>query len=364
MTNIVPLTANGLPAYLQNARFKEAADAINEEVSNFASFPVLSIKGKTWTLKQGDDAKVLKRKDQSGNEIEDEPLQHVEGVLIRINDKARTYYSDGYTVQADTQGAKPTCYSMDGVAPSPYSEKRQADKCAGCQWAAFGTARDEKGNARKGSACSSNARIAIAPVDAIDKPWLLRVPPTSLKPMRDVVDTIRKRQIPYSVLVMRLGFVPEEASPVLTFRPIGMLDEATADKALAAREDSTVKAICGLEERAPRNANPTASPAPAAPVAAPKPSAAEETSSALDDILAGRAPAAQTAPAVPTPSPSPAPAPVVATQVTPVSQADVAVAQPTAGTPPSQPSATVAVAGDDAAMLAELNNMLGGLPDA
>lgn len=355
MTGIIPFEAGGkLPAYLQDASFMTAFDAVNDDVSNFQSFPQLSLKGGKWAIVKGDERTVLMKP----NVDPPEAAQFVEGVMIRINDKARTYYKGRFNPnETDAEKKKPTCYSHDGITPSDFSLEKQNDKCATCKWSAFGTAVDEQGQARKGSACASNARVAFATTDKIAEPYLLRVPPTSLRPLRDIVDLVRKRNMPYPIIVVRIGFDPNETQPVLTFRPTGVLDELGANAAIAAREDSVVRAICGLDERVPRSSD--ASPKEAPPAAEPT------AANALDDAIAkrfgtGTAPVQAAAPEAPAPAPAPRSTPVE----TPV--ANVAASAPAPA--PAQAAPVVAEpiivskgGADDP--LAALNSMLGQLDD-
>jgi hypothetical protein len=205
-----------LPAYVRNLNSLATLFAETEkDIQQFASYPTISIKGKTWTLVEGGERKVMMKPGGEEGEI----AQFIEGVIVHSNDKARTYYAKRFTEQSAAEGEKPTCYSMDGIAPSPRSIEAQSPKCGSCQWSVFGSATKEDGTAGKGTACASNARLAFATVDKIDNPYLLRIPPKSLKPLRDAVAVLRERKIPYPVVVFRLGFDPQEASPVVTFRP-------------------------------------------------------------------------------------------------------------------------------------------------
>lgn len=361
-----------LPAYLRDTQMMEQLAAVNDDVSNFASYPHLSIKGKVWSVVSGDERRVLMKPAPN----DDETAQFVEGVMIRINDKARTYYKDKYTGTAEAEAAKPTCYSNDGLTPSDLSAEKQSDKCATCPWSVFGTATDEKGNARKGTACSSNARIAFATVDALDKPYLLRAPAKSLKPLRDAVKIIRDRNLPYTVIMMKLGFVAEEASPMLTFRPIGVLDEAHAMQAIAMRDDSTVRAICGLDERTVPTTTPRHTPAPPpdepslaaeldkdiaakaqAKVAADAQAAAAAARAAADKAAAEAAQAAAEA----AEAAGAAAARQVEARARAAAEAAKAAANTASATPPAAESKVIVSSGDAGDPLAELNDLLGNL---
>ncbi len=348
-----------LKDYQADPDMQRAMADVDGDVSNFQSFPALSIKGKVFTFSSGDDKQILMRPRDPGSLDDPEPATNIMLVILRANDKARTYYEKSFSEQADQEKAKPTCFSNDGVAPSDHSVNKQSDKCATCKWAVFGSAIKQDGTAGKGTRCASIAKLAVANADALDKPMQLRVPPTSLRPMRDAIDVLRKRNLAYPIAIMRVGFVPEEASPLLTFRPVGLLPKDQAKAALGMREDSVVRAICGLDERAPAQA---AAPTPA-------PAKADDLGSDIDAAIAAQAvqkPVPQP-PAPPPPAPvattSPPPAPV--TQPAPTPSTPVVVTPPVqAVTPtptpaPAPATSTVTVA--SGGLLDELSGLIGGL---
>lgn len=351
----------GLAAYLDVPEFAAALADQEQDITIYASFPQISLKGKAWTVVQGDERKVMMKPDGSGEQV-----QTLEGVFLRINDKARTYFKGEFKEGAEN--VKPTCYSNDGVAPSDRSVEKQSAKCATCPWAVFGSARQKDGTAGKGTACSQRARIAFAAPGALDKPHLLSVPPTSLRPLRDAIDAVKQRKIPYPVVLMKLGFVAEEASPVLRILPAGLLSKEDGIKAIGYREDSTVRAICGLDdlhvEREALPAPPPAEPGLASGLdaALAERAAVPTMQSALDSkapTSASTPPAPPATPATPTvtatPAPPATPAPVIQPTVAAATPAPAAVVQPTIA--PSKPQVTVAK--DN--LLGELGDLLGNL---
>jgi hypothetical protein len=81
-------------------------------------FPVLSIKGKVFHIKEGGEAELVEQPDNPG-----EPATSLEVVLIKANPHiSKVYYELGYEEGADT---KPTCYSNDGIKPAPDGEDVQ-----------------------------------------------------------------------------------------------------------------------------------------------------------------------------------------------------------------------------------------------
>ena len=236
--NIIPFDgASKLPAYLANRA--ERTTKLNKDiVGSGPSFPVLSIKGKVFTLVKGTEKKVLTRDDDP-----DEVLQSINLTVVRANTKSRVFYAKAYT-EGESDGAKPTCFSTDGVEPDAASAEKQSKKCAVCPQNVWGV-RDGKG-----TACTQNTRLAVIDPVNQSEPFLLRVPPASRKGFADAVRQAETRGLDYNMLVMKVGFDKEAPSPKLTFRPVGLLDDASFAKVEALYEDDIVKEIVGVHEAA------------------------------------------------------------------------------------------------------------------
>lgn len=291
--NIIPFdSSSNLPAYLTNG----SADLdINKEVVRVAAFPVMSIKGMKFTVVKDGVRKVLTKPDD-----DEEVAQNIGVVLTRVNLKAKTFYAAKYS-EGDSDGARPTCYSYDGEVPSPNSQEPQAKKCAICPHNQWGARMGENGEA-KGKACSDNARIALAAPDALDNPMLLRVPPASLKGLKEMLKIVASRKVPYNAVIAKVGFDREAPSPKLTFKAIGLLSDSDYGAVKAQYDSEVVRTIVGLEDvghvDAPALENKPAvdtdeldaalaaravtTKAKAAPKAEPKPSVEDE----LDEIIA------------------------------------------------------------------------------
>lgn len=238
--NIVPFESNKLPAYLVDA--KDILD-INKEVVRAAAFPVMSIKGMKFTLVQDGVKKVLTKPDDP-----DEVAQSIGVVFLRANLHSKTFYMKKYA-EGESDGARPDCYSYDGVAPSPNAANPQAKKCAVCphnQWGSRVGDGDGVGEG-KGKACQDNARIAISAPDNLN-PTLLRVPPASLKNLKDMLKVVASRKVPYNAVVVKVGFDREAPAPKLTFKPVGLLDDAAYARVKSLYDDEVVRAIVGLDD--------------------------------------------------------------------------------------------------------------------
>ena len=232
-TKLIPFESASLPAFLQET-FGITNDLI---VSGGGGFPTVSIKGKVFTLKRGDEKTLITNAD-------DEPARSLEVVILKAGpagDKlAKVYYKSGYTEGSD---AKPLCYSNDGIAPSINATEPQCKTCAACPQNVWGSHVSEDG--KKGKACSDSKRLAIAPAGQINDPMLMRVPAASLKALTAFGQQLAKRGVPYQAVVAKIGFDYSVAHPALTFKPVGFVDEGTLGEIKEAMESDLVKRICG-----------------------------------------------------------------------------------------------------------------------
>lgn len=235
-------SGSGLPAYLANAA--GAAAAINKDVATAAAFPTMSIRGKRFTIARDGIKKVLTKPGE-----DDEVAQNVGLIVLRANMNAKVFYLKKFQEGGDSENMRPDCYSMDGVAPSANAQNKQAAKCAICPQNVWGSrvGDNDDGTERKGRACADNARLAISAPDKMD-PMLLRVPPASLKGLREAVKLINQRKIPYNSVVLKVGFDIEASSPKLTFKPIALLDEDAYTSASGLYDSEIVRAIVGVED--------------------------------------------------------------------------------------------------------------------
>ena len=245
MSNIILFSAGAqLPAYLSN---RAALSVINADVaSSGTSFPVLSIKGKVFTLVKDKQRKILTRPDDA-----DEVLQSINLAVVRANKNSRVFYAKAYSEDSDDSGAAklPDCYSGDGVAPAGDAKTPQAKKCQLCPHAVWGS---KAGDTGKGTACSVNTRLAVVDPDNVGEPWLLRVPAGSRVNFADACKVADSRGLPYNAVIFKVGFDPLAPSPKLTFKPIGLASDAAYGKISEMYEGDDVKDIVGLLPHAPR----------------------------------------------------------------------------------------------------------------
>ena len=288
MSQVIPFESKNLPAFL-----KGKAAAVNTDLTTgvgSGGYPVLSIKGKIFTLVKGDTRTVLRKPDDP-----DEIAQAVEIVILKANPHlSKVYYAKGY--DEDGQNQKPDCFSNDGLRPDTGSAEPQSKTCALCPHNAWGSSRGGKGKA-----CQDSRRVAIAAAGQLNEPMLLRVPPATLKPLAEYANSLAKRGAPYNAVVTKIRFEAEEATPKLEFKPVGFLSEDQYAEAEEVSNSDIVAQIIGTSAVPHEEAAVLEAPAKPAKAAPAKKAAVSDDE--LDDAL-GAAPAAESAPAKPAKKPA------------------------------------------------------------
>jgi hypothetical protein len=293
MSNIIPFdTASGnLPAYLKSAN----RAAVNDDLTAHAGtgFPVMSIKGKNFTVVRDGERTVL-TKEVDGEKI---AVPSIEVVLVKANKgTSKVFYMKGY--QEGSEATKPDCFSNTGDRPDASVAEPQAKSCALCPHNQWGSKIGDNGG--KGKACQDSVRMAIATADLINDPYLLRVPPASIKSLGEYGKMLAKRGVGYNMVVTRIGFDMESPTPKLTFKPTGLLSDAGYAQVQEVMASDVVQAILGSEGIAAAAAEAAPAPAEELPVVEVKTAAAS---------------VAEKPKATPKPKAEPKPAPVAEAQV-------------------------------------------------
>lgn len=263
-----------LPAHIK-ARMGQSVD--NAALGQVRSgFPVLSLKGKRFNLVEGGERTVIL------DPRTDEPANSITVAMIRVNPGiSKAWYPNGY-VEGSTE--KPECFSNDGIKPDASATSPQAKTCAACPHNQFNTARDEKGGTRGGKACPDTKRVAVAQIDELDKPILLRVPPTSLKNLASHGKFLAEKGVDARWAATKIGFDPETTHQVLTFRAVGFLTDEAIAQVEAMQTDEVVLQITG-ESAVPAPVEESPAPAPVAkPKAKPAPAPVVEEEEDEDDF--------------------------------------------------------------------------------
>jgi hypothetical protein len=200
----------------------------------------MSIKGKNFTVVRDGDRTVLTK------EVDGETMavQSIDVVLVKANKgTSKVFYAKGY--QEGGEATKPDCFSNFGDRPDPAVTAPQAKSCAVCPNNQWGSKIGDNGG--KGKACQDSVRMAIATPDLINDPYLLRVPPASIKSLGEYGKMLAKRGVGYSMVVTKIGFDMESPTPKLTFKPTGLLSDAAFAQVQAVVASDTVQSILGSE---------------------------------------------------------------------------------------------------------------------
>jgi hypothetical protein len=239
MSNIIPFDSGNLPAYLKAPNRVVANDDLTSHASA-GGFPVMSIKGKNFTVVRDGDRTVLTK------EVDGETMavQSIDVVLVKANKgTSKVFYAKGY--QEGGEATKPDCFSNFGDRPDPAVAAPQAKSCAVCPNNQWGSKIGDNGG--KGKACQDSVRMAIATPDLINDPYLLRVPPASIKSLGEYGKMLAKRGVGYSMVVTKIGFDMESPTPKLTFKPTGLLSDAAFAQVQEVVASDTVQSILGSE---------------------------------------------------------------------------------------------------------------------
>lgn len=278
MSSIIPFESGNLPAYFK------AVDVttLNSDLTNHSGggFPIISIKGKIFTVVRDGDRKVLPNPKDP-----DSPATAIDVVIVKANKgTSKVFYAGGYSEGGDQK--KPDCFSNTGDRPDPSVKSPQAKSCATCTHNQWGSRTGENGG--KGKACQDSVRIAIAAPTMLNDPMLLRVPPASIRALGEFGQACAKRGLPYNAVVTKLGFDMESPTPKLVFKPVGMLDDKGFAQVQDVAASDTVANILGKVGSA--DALPAPAPkveAEEAPAPAPKVEAAPKKKVEVKEVDVG-----------------------------------------------------------------------------
>jgi hypothetical protein len=237
MSNIIPFDGDNvrLPAYLK----KVDVAALNADLTSHAGagFPVISIKGKVFTeVRNGERNIIPNPRDPES------PASYIEIVIVKANkNNSKIWYAAGFDEKAEQK--KPDCYSSDGIKPAPDAASPQSKTCATCKRNVWGGKITESG--KKAKECSDSVRLAIAKPDLLEDPYLLRVPPASIRVLGEYGQMLAKRGVAYNMVLTRISFDPAEATPKLVLKPVGLLPEDAYAKVQEVIDSDVVKNILG-----------------------------------------------------------------------------------------------------------------------
>ena len=128
------------------------------------------------------------------------PAEKLDVIVLAFRD-GRQFWKEKYGVG---ESGPPDCSSMDLVTGTGDIWEGGKQACASCPYNQWGSAVDDKGNPGAGKACSeSRWMLCVRPGDLL--PFLLRVPPSSLKAVRSAFLSLGSQRIPYWGVTLELG---------------------------------------------------------------------------------------------------------------------------------------------------------------
>jgi hypothetical protein len=161
------------------------------------------------------------------------PGPYADVTVIDVNDHvSRIFYDIPFDPSAQSY-QPPACFSHNGVAPSKIASSPQSPTCAACPNAAWGSATSNV-SGKPIPACAQYQQIAVM-VAGHDMPFLLRIPPNSLKNYRAYAEQFRGQAFDMDGVLTRLSFVSQGT---LAFIPADYASQASmalADKLIAAK---------------------------------------------------------------------------------------------------------------------------------
>lgn len=256
---------NQLPAFIANRPSRGLAARVSQNLGT-SSPPYLSLMGNRFTLI-----------DAAGNE---QPIQTYEGdpnkvmrgqavgpycdvTIIDVNDRvSRIFYDQPFDPNAQSY-QPPACFSHNGTAPSRQATYPQSPTCAACPNAVWGSATSNVSG--KGiPACAQYQLISVL-VAGHEMPFLLRIPPNSLKNYRAYAEQFRGQSFDMNHVVTRLSFISQGT---LAFIPAAFVDQATFDKGEKLLDAKATDSMIGRTDVPIQGALP-------APVVQPAPQSAE-----------------------------------------------------------------------------------------
>lgn len=264
MTNIVKAQTTALSTNMAGGFTAALASMLGG-----TGFPTLSTKNNRFIEVRKTERRVIT---VPGDD--DTPVASVQVVIINANTRlSKTYYAQGYE-EGSTE--KPSCASVNGIAPDARVESPVAKSCATCSKNVWGT-----GPNGKGKACSDTLRMAVAPAANLNDPMLFRVTPGNLKALGEYMQKLQSSKKGAEAVITKIKF--GEGQGKLLFEPTGLLDDDQLADVRGMMHSDIVQRIIGVsemphEDEATDEAVPFESPKvekPAAPKvekpAAPKP---------------------------------------------------------------------------------------------
>lgn len=211
-----PNSGAPMPAYLA-----EALGELGTNIPDRQTVPSLSYEGKTWQIIKDGNKTKLQATNSDGDLV---PVPVMRVVVLNFNaDRGRSYFPGAYD---PSKTDKPTCWSVDGVAPDASVVDKKSALCNGCPMSIKGS---KVAEGREMVACSQHRMIVVVPgFDIETDPLRLKIAVTSdydkeivehgWFAFRQYVDYCKSRGVMHTGMVItKIKFDPNAQYPKLLF---------------------------------------------------------------------------------------------------------------------------------------------------
>jgi len=257
--------SNQLPAFIAASPRRNLAERVTANLGTSAP-PYLSIRDNRFTLVDaaGNEQPVTTYEADPGKCAGGQkPGPYIDVCIVDVNDHiSRIYYDVPYDPNA-TSYQPPACFSHNGIGPSRSAAKPQSLTCAACPNAVWGSATSNV-SGKPIPACGQYQFIAFLAAmpptqpgatlqPAHTHPFLLRVPPNTLKNFRAYAEMYNGKAFNMHHVITRISF---ESQGTLVFAAVGFAEafveldrklvEERAYDVIVGRTDMTIEAMPAL----------------------------------------------------------------------------------------------------------------------
>lgn len=237
MNNLVPINQARAPSKVQQRMAAGKGIAHNFSDGIRDAFPVLSIKGKNFSVRMEGQTNPL-IDPNTGYAV-----QFLDVVLANASASiAKSFYVKGF-VDGDVDA--PDCWSLDGIRPDNSVINKVSLTCQTCPMNAFGSRMTENGKAAK--ACSDARRVAVVMPHQLDAEavltMLLRIPQSSLKNLKQYAQLLERNGFEPNSCITRMSFDIHEAYPKLIFNFVAALNDDQYDRVTEIAEAPMTKSM-------------------------------------------------------------------------------------------------------------------------
>ena len=136
--------------------------------------------------------------------LDDGAATELEGILV-LRQPVRAYWRESF--EATGGGNPPDCSSLD----NQFGVGTPGGDCSTCPFAEFGSAVDDKGEAKAGQACKQLTRLFLLRTDSV-LPMFISLPPSSYKEAQKYTVMLAAKGIPYHRVITKIGLSSAKSS--------------------------------------------------------------------------------------------------------------------------------------------------------